>query len=219
VERQSLDELRGMLQRNNLISNISPSLLEAAGLSNIDTSSLSVGLPATPGYALERDVLGGAGELELFMDPAKKRRLQGANARVSGSKPARGSKDSGSKGSGNKGNGSVSQGSALGKRGGRDSVTLLRGEPERPQSAKIGVGDVSVRDVSAKGGGARSDVRVGTGKSVELQVLPRIELQVLPRVGTAMSGGSRVEMGDVGSGGAVDFVPELQSAIKLPDIH
>jgi len=214
VERQSLDELRCMLQRNNLISNISPSLLEAAGLSNIDTSSLSLGLPATLGYALERDVLGGAAELELFMDPAKKRRLQSANARVSGSKPARGSK-----GGGSKGNGSLSLGSALGKSGGRDSVTFLHGEPERPRSAENGVRYVSVRDVSAKGGSARSDVRVGTGKSVELQVLPRIELQVLPRIGTATSGGSGVEMGGVGSEGAVDFVPELQSATKLPDIH
>ena len=70
------DVQRGMLQRSNLISNISPSLLEAAGLSNIDPSSLSLHLPEPLGFSLEGDVLGGGGSVELFMDPAKKRRLQ-----------------------------------------------------------------------------------------------------------------------------------------------
>ena len=47
-----------MLQRSNLIANISPSLLEAAGLSNIDPSSLSVSIPDPTGFALEEDILG-----------------------------------------------------------------------------------------------------------------------------------------------------------------
>jgi uncharacterized protein YjbI with pentapeptide repeats len=47
-----------MLQRSNLIANISPSLLEAAGLSNIDPSSLSVSIPDPTGFALEGDILG-----------------------------------------------------------------------------------------------------------------------------------------------------------------
>ena len=48
---------------------------QAAGLADLAPSSLSVGLPSSLGFSLEHDPLGG-GELELFMDPAKKRRLR-----------------------------------------------------------------------------------------------------------------------------------------------
>ena len=47
-----------MLQRSNLIANISPSLLEAAGLSNIDPSSLSVSIPDPTRFSFEGDILG-----------------------------------------------------------------------------------------------------------------------------------------------------------------
>ena len=222
-----------MLQRSNLIANISPSLLEAAGLSNIDPSSLSVSIPDPSGFALEGDILGaqilkslllsditqyipqgsdfskfligGEGELELFFDPAKKRRLQGfATAK---SRDFAGSKTGGSR----------SLGSTLGKKGSggardRDLLSSLPGgEPGRPRSA--GGGAESLSYSSSQG-----PSRVGTGfvgsrgstaKSVEL-----------PRLDSSGGGGRGGEHGGVwGGGGAVKFVPELQSGVKLPEIR
>lgn len=189
-----------MLQRSNLISNISPSLLEAAGLSEIGANSLSVGFSAPLGFSLEGDALGG-GEVELFMDPAKKRRLQGASA--SARKPSR-------RGKGLRSSGVGSLSSTLGKSG-RDSLGPLGPEPERPRSAGEWAG--GVQEMESPGGSSRGRTRGsvmssrgGTAKSVEL-----------PRIGTASSGDGGMEDGL--AGGGVSFEPDLQPAVKLPEIR
>jgi hypothetical protein len=92
----------------------------------------------------------------------------------------------------------------------RDSLASLPdGEPGRPWSA--GGGAESMSYSSSQG-----PSRVGTGfvgsrgstaKSVEL-----------PRIDSSGGGGRGGEHGGVG-GGAVKFVPELQSGVKLPEIR
>lgn len=189
-----------MLQASNLISNISPSVLEAAGLSDVDPSSLSLGFGFGDGvgFALDGEMLGG-GEMELFMDPGKKRRVQAATGR----KHSRG-------GGGRTGQGSRSLSSTIGdkssqkKAGGReegDRLGPLPGE-ERPRSAGDHGRSADIRGIS-QGGGTASSSRGGTAKSVELPPIPS------PLNGNRGGAGS----------GSVSFDPELQSGVRLPDIR
>ena len=152
AERQSLEELREMLSQSNLISNISPSLLQAAGLRDIDPSALSLGLGAGDGI----EVLGG-GELELLMDPGKKRR-------VVGSRNAKGKGGSSPGGRASRSSGGAA-GLVRGKREDtRDSLGPLPGGiPDLAESP----GGINRRSRGGSGAGSRG----GTARSVELPVI------------------------------------------------